>query len=64
MQKYRVKAAILTKNVESYSMRITIQKHISLMFDLDNEDLVGFTNGPVLRISTIYNDEATKKYMC
>ena len=64
MQQYRVKAEILTKNVESYSMRITIPKHISLMFDLDKVDLVGFNNGPVLRISPIYNEEDTKKYMC
>ena len=60
MQQYRVKAEILTKNVESYSMRITIPKHISLMFDLDKVDLVGFNNGPVLRISPIYNEEDTK----
>lgn len=66
MQQYRVKAELLItyKKVESYSMRITIPKHISLMFDLDKVDLVGFNNGPVLRIIPIFNEEDTKKYMC
>ena len=59
MQQYRVKAELLItyKKVEYYSMRITIPKHISLMFDLDKVDLVGFNNGPVLRIIPIFNEE-------
>ena len=65
MQNYKVKAELLTREgMESYSLRITFPKYITDMFDLDKASLVGFNNGPVLRLVPLFNTKDSKKYMC
>ena len=65
MQNYKVKSELLTREgMESYSLRITFPRYITDMFDLDKASLVGFNNGPVLRLVPIIDTKDSKKYMC
>ena len=65
MQYYKTKVELLTnRGTKSYSLRMTFPKHIAEMVGLDKANLVGFNNGPVLRLVPIFDTKDSKKYMC